>query len=281
MTSSLVGPIVNARRARILRTSSRAGWRGRAKRKRGRRVRVVRPLEGARYPEGCGHRLEVDLGGGSTFLKVVESSHDFGAPFGASLNKAATVRRRVIVSEASDDELVGLTARGDRMAFTWLVVRHRARLLALTTRTLRNRAAAEDIVQDVFIRAWTNAPTWQARESGRASYAAWLSRVAVNLAIDQTRKVRPVAIESIAEPQDSAVLPEAAMIARERADKIRAAIAALPERQRVALGLTYDAGLSNADGAAAMETSVGAFELLLVRARRALRLALSESDTHG
>lgn len=179
--------------------------------------------------------------------------------------------------EASDDELVELTAKGDRAAFTRLVARHQARLLSLMTRTLNNRAAAEDIVQDVFTRAWVNAPHWQNRGSGRASYAAWLSRVAVNLAIDQSRRTRAVALEGIAEPEDPAPLPEAAMIARQRAARIRAAIADLPERQRIALGLTYDAELSNADGAAAMETSVGAFELLLVRARQALRRALRDA----
>ena len=57
---------------------------------------------------------------------------------------------------------------------------------------------------------------------------------------------------------------------------MRDAVTALPERQRIAISLTYDAELSNAEGAAAMDTSVGAFELLLVRARRALRMALTD-----
>ena len=47
-------------------------------------------------------------------------------------------------------------------------------------------------------------------------------------------------------------------------------------RQRAAIGLTYDLGLSNIEAAKALETSVGAFELLLVRARKALRAALQE-----
>jgi RNA polymerase sigma-70 factor (ECF subfamily) len=181
------------------------------------------------------------------------------------------------VSEASDDELVGLTAKGDKAAFTRLVGRHQARLLSLMMRTLGNRAAAEDIVQDVFTRAWTHAPRWQSRGLGRASYAAWLSRVAVNLAIDRSRRARPSSLDDVAEPEDPTPLPDVEMMARQRAARVRAAIAALPERQRIALGLTYDAELSNAEAAAAMDTSVGAFELLLVRARRALRLALRDA----
>ena len=179
-------------------------------------------------------------------------------------------------AEATDDELVGLVARGDRAAFARLVARHRTRLLALIARSLGSRAAAEDVVQEVFTRAWVKAPTWEVREPGRASYAAWLSRVAVNLAIDQSRKVRPAALDAIEEPEDPALPADAAMIARERAARLKAAVAALPERQRLAIGLTYDSELSNADGAAAMGVSVGAFELLLVRARRALRLSLRD-----
>ena len=178
--------------------------------------------------------------------------------------------------EESDDELVTRTAAGDKRAFVRLVARHRSRLLALTTRILGNRAAAEDVVQEVVTRAWMNAPGWQAKNAGRASYAAWLSRVAVNLAIDQTRKVRSTPLDDVEEPVDGSSPPDVAMIAAERLARLRMAIEALPERPRLALALTYDAELSNVEGAAAMAVSVGAFELLLVRARKALRLAMTE-----
>ncbi len=69
-----------------------------------------------------------------------------------------------------------------------------------------------------------------------------------------------------------------ALIAREKLTRLKAALAGLPPRQRAAIALTYDQGLSNIEGAAALETSVGAFELLLVRARRALRVAMTEDE---
>ncbi len=180
------------------------------------------------------------------------------------------------MSEASDDELVGLAAEGDANAFTRLVAKHRTRLLALITRILGNPRDAEDVVQEVFTRAWINAPVWRVQNNGRRSYAAWLSRVGLNITIDQARRARSVPIDSIAEPRDPAALADAKMVSAESAARIRSAIAELPARQRVALGLTYDAELSNADAAAAMGTSVGAFELLLVRARRTLRLSLRD-----
>lgn len=183
--------------------------------------------------------------------------------------------------EPTDDALVARVAKGDRLAFCQLVARHQPRLLALMTRTLGSRAAAEDVVQDVLTKAWINAPRWESRGNGAASYGAWLSRVAMNLAIDQTRKVRPVALDLAPESVDPAPLAETVLIQEERAERVRAAIATLPERQRQAVSLTYDAGLSNAEGAAAMDTSLGAFELLLVRARQTLRKALRNEKDDG
>lgn len=179
------------------------------------------------------------------------------------------------MSEAADDDLVAATGRGDALAFSHLVARHAPRLVALVTRVLGERAAAEDVVQEVFVRAWTHAPLWRRSGSERASYAAWLARVGVNLAIDHRRRRRPTApLDAVSEPSDPAATPDAVLLDRERAAHLRTAIAALPDRQRMAIALAYDADLSNAAAASAMDISVGAYELLLVRARRTLRAAL-------
>jgi RNA polymerase sigma-70 factor (ECF subfamily) len=180
-----------------------------------------------------------------------------------------------VVTEG-DDDLLARVARGDGPAFARLVDRHRDRLMALAARVTGSRAAAEDIVQETFTRAWINAPLWRHQGTGRPSYAAWLSRVAFNLAIDLKRRAPMAPLEAAAEPLDPAPAADAVMMRRERAVALEAAIKALPPRQRAALSLCYDADLSNAEGAAAMGVSVGAFELLLVRARRALRLALAD-----
>ncbi len=185
-----------------------------------------------------------------------------------------------MVAEATDDELVGQAGRGDKAAFGQLVARHQRRLMAVAMRSVGSRAAAEDVVQEVFTRAWVKAPSWQSRQDGGggASYAAWLSRVAVNLCIDGARRPRTTTLDEAPDAPDSAATADEILLAQERAARVRAAVAGLPERQRRAISLSYDAELSNAEGAAAMETSVGAFELLLVRARRALRLSLAEGS---
>jgi RNA polymerase sigma-70 factor (ECF subfamily) len=178
----------------------------------------------------------------------------------------------------TDDALVLQIARGDRLAFARLVERHGARLMALAVRIVGSRAVAEEIVQEAFTRAWIQAPNWQQKgEIGRA-FAAWLSRVTTNLAIDQVRKPKNLPIEDAPEPVDPATDAVDGLIAREKLARLNTALAGLPPRQRAAVALTYDQGLSNIEGAAALQTSVGAFELLLVRARRALRIAMTEDE---
>lgn len=166
-------------------------------------------------------------------------------------------------------------AGGDKVAFAGLVARHRRRLTAMTARLI-GRAAADDVVQETFTRAWIHAPSWRQSGGLRHSYAAWLSRVAMNLAIDQTRRrVATVDIDDCDTP-DPTLDVETALIRRERMALLRDAIARLPPRQCQALSLTYDGELANSEAATVMGISVGAFELLLVRARCALRIALSE-----
>ena len=180
--------------------------------------------------------------------------------------------------EDTDESLYSRVARGDRAAFARLVGRHRGRLGAVVTRMTGQAAAAEDIVQETFVRAWVQAPGWRGlQDGGTARFATWLTRIALNLAIDRARRVAPVALDAIAEPEAGEANGEALLLQRERAALLARAVASLPDRQRAAITLTYDDDLPNAEAAAVLGTTVGAFELLLVRARRTLRQALQEA----
>jgi RNA polymerase sigma-70 factor (ECF subfamily) len=88
-------------------------------------------------------------------------------------------------------------------------------------------------------------------------------------------------LDAIAEPAANEPDGEACLLRRERAALLARAVAALPDRQRAAITLTYDDDLPNAEAAAALGTSVGAFELRLVRARRTLRQALQDAWEDG
>jgi RNA polymerase sigma-70 factor (ECF subfamily) len=77
---------------------------------------------------------------------------------------------------------------------------------------------------------------------------------------------------------DAARPPDEELQLRERDKRLAAAIDALPERQRAAILLTHQEGLSNADVAEVLDTSVSSIETLLVRARRTLRAAFGSDQ---
>jgi RNA polymerase sigma-70 factor (ECF subfamily) len=160
-------------------------------------------------------------------------------------------------------------ARGDEQAFRALVRRHAEGAHRVARRLLGNEARAEEIVQEAFLRVWTNAPRWRPQ----AAFRTWLYRVVVNLSLNAKRRPADLPLEAAGDPAG----PDDASHALERRERDRAlaaAVEALPARQRAAIVLTYQEGLGNAEAAAVLEVSVSGLEALLVRARRTLRAAL-------
>jgi RNA polymerase sigma-70 factor (ECF subfamily) len=175
---------------------------------------------------------------------------------------------RDFTAENDDDGLLAQVAAGDRRAFAQLMDRHIDRAHGLAKRVLGNKSDAEDVVQDAFMKVWQKAGQWQ---PGRAQFSTWLYRVVVNRCLDLKRKPVNAALDNVAEQSDDRPDAYEDIAARERQAKIAGAVAALPERQRTAVALSYTAGMSNAQAAETMEISVKAFESLLVRAKRELR----------
>ena len=177
----------------------------------------------------------------------------------------------------ADSLLMSRIADGDEAAFRKLVDEHIDRVHALALRFTGQRADAEDIAQEAFLRVWKSAGKWQ---PGRARLSTWLHRIVVNLCIDRARrgKTRRHADldEAEAVPDPSPGLDRAHM-ARVTMAATEAEIANLPERQRAALLLSVMAGHSNPEIADILGVSVGAVEQALVRARRRLRQRLSDA----
>ena len=170
----------------------------------------------------------------------------------------------------SDEALMLRVARGDEPAYRMLTRRHLPAMLGLARRILGNTADAEDVAQEAMLRVWTHAPRWQPL----AAFRTWLTRVVVNLCLDRKRRARWVALEAAGELVDPA--PGAAETAEhdEREQQLAVAIAELPARQRAAIVLTYSEGMSNAQVADILGTSVSAVETLLVRGKQNLRARL-------
>ncbi len=174
----------------------------------------------------------------------------------------------------ADHELMARAAKGDGQAFRILAGRHAERALRLARRILGNEAMAEDVVQDAFLRVWINASRWRPE----AAFRTWLYRIVVNLCLNARRRASDLPLDAAEDVPDAGLAPDEQLELRERDRHLTAAIDTLPVRQRAAIVLTYQEGLSNAEVAAVLDTSVSSVETLLARGKRALRTAFKSDQ---
>ncbi|MBO0735567.1 MAG: sigma-70 family RNA polymerase sigma factor [Alphaproteobacteria bacterium] len=165
-------------------------------------------------------------------------------------------------------------SRGDVRAFGCMVERYRGSVMRLAFNVLRDAGDAEDVVQEVFERVWIRASAWHPRRE--ASFFAWLIRIALNLAIDRVRRPRQLQFGDSYDAPAATPDAEQCLLAKEIGRRIAAAFARLPERQRVAFALCQIERMRNAAAAECLGVSVGALELLLVRARKTMRRELAD-----
>jgi RNA polymerase sigma factor (sigma-70 family) len=176
----------------------------------------------------------------------------------------------------TDDQLVALFRMGYDDAFGTIHDRYRQRLFAYARQMLGgSRSDAEDALQDVFLRAYG-----ALRQDDRpVTLRAWLYRVAHNRCVDQLRRPVPAAAEvfQLSRPPLRDPLDEAER--REDLHRLVADVRRLPEQQRSALLMREMEGLSYAELADALRTTVPAVKSLLVRARIGLVEAGEARDT--
>jgi RNA polymerase sigma factor (sigma-70 family) len=176
----------------------------------------------------------------------------------------------------TDDQLVALFRAGHDEAFGIIHDRYRQRLFAYARQMLSgSRSDAEDVLQDVFLRAY------HALRADRRPIAlrAWLYRVAHNRCIDQIRRPSPAPEDIYELNRGVASDPEAEAERREDLRRLIADVRALPDQQRSALLMREMEGLSYNDLAAALDVTVPAVKSLLVRARVGLVEAIEARDT--
>ena len=154
---------------------------------------------------------------------------------------------RAPLAEAPD--LVARIARGDEAAFTQLYDAYAGLLFGLIRRILREREAAEEVLQEVFWQVWREAETYDSR---RGSPEAWLVMRAKTRAIDRLRSIRrkeqtfvaPVADDAARGPETRAENPALAAEDRTAAE---GALARLPEAQRRVIELSFFEGLTQTE----------------------------------
>jgi RNA polymerase sigma-70 factor (ECF subfamily) len=184
---------------------------------------------------------------------------------------------------SSDEELLHAFALGQARAFEQLYRRHELRVFRYLLRNLRDRALAEDALQETWFAVAREAPRY--RQTG-ARFTTWLFTIAHHRMIDALRVARTCAVAPLAEwAPDSAIAavradsrtdPYAATLTTERLDVMLRALATLPEEQRQAFLLQQEADLSVEEIASICDCSFETAKSRLRYARSKLRELLQD-----
>jgi RNA polymerase sigma-70 factor (ECF subfamily) len=185
--------------------------------------------------------------------------------------------------EASDEQIMEGVRRGDSQAIGTLYDRYAGVIFSLGLRMLGDRETTEELVQEVFLRAWRQAGTYQP-QLGRLS--TWLMGIARNLAVDELRRraARPRRTDGNADEQLARISasdegdPVEQLWITTRRQEVRRALAALPPPQRQVMELAYYSGLTQSEIAARLGDPLGTVKTRMRLATQKLRDLLHEMD---
>jgi RNA polymerase sigma-70 factor (ECF subfamily) len=178
----------------------------------------------------------------------------------------------------TEPELVRRARGGDEDAFGELVNGHADRVYAMLRRFGLTMTEAEEVAQEVFLRAWRGLERFQER----AQFSTWLYRIAFNEAQRRLSKRDPAPVESVLDDEDPVAQiadrsdrdPSHQALDREFERVLRAALGQLPEEWRVAVVLRDIEGLSTEEAAQVTGVRQAAFKSRLHRGRMQLRMLL-------
>ncbi len=180
-----------------------------------------------------------------------------------------------------DAELMLRVKAGDMAGFSILVDRHRGHVIQFLFRMVVNRAVAEELAQEVFVRIF------RARQSYEPSarFTTWMMRISTNLALNWLRdhkgerggqsldqEVVEGAVRQVADLRENV---EQTMVRQARLSEVRVAVEALPEKQRAAVLMHKYQDMDYASIARTLECSEAALKSLLFRAYETLRSRLA------
>lgn len=182
----------------------------------------------------------------------------------------------------TEQELIQELKAGAEPAFRWLVENYRNRVYYTILNILQEPDEAEDAAQETFIQVYDSIQGFR----GEASLSTWIYRIAVNKALEKSRKAKnrqrlqqwlPWWMPEEKKSEKASYLnPGIRAENKEKAQALFTAIQALPERQRLAFTLIQVQGMSYEEACSIMELGVKAMESLVSRAKESLRRKLND-----
>jgi len=174
---------------------------------------------------------------------------------------------------ASEHELVERCRQGDETAFRELVDQYKGLVFALIARSIANRARAEELAQDVFLKVHKGLPYFR----GEAKLSTWMYRIVINVLSQE----RPELATASLDDRDDENRPRVQPVADDRAfgdlvmkDRLEKAIEQLPVQYQVLINGHYLKGMRYEDLAEALNMPMGTVKTHLHRAKRRLRQVL-------
>ena len=181
--------------------------------------------------------------------------------------------------EPSDIELMLRTKVGDMVAFRLLVARYRDPIRRFFSAILEDRSLAEDYTQETFLRLWYT----RERYEPTGKFSTYLYQIGKHYWLNQRKKVRLLTtptdddtFQILAAPPERE--PETMLLQQARQERIRQAIAALPEHYRAVFSLSHLEGIPYAEIGCRLGIPVGTVKSRMAEAVRRLRASLSEGE---
>lgn len=196
-------------------------------------------------------------------------------PLYLTISEILITAKNYMHTNPTDSNLVQQAREGQTEAFSVLVDRYRQKVFQTCMGFVHNTDDAEDLTQEIFVKAWNAIKSFD----GRAAFSTWLYRIAVNKAINQTRRnklrsfvgINDEVTHSGYSDDDS----ESNMIRNEQRVQIKRAVNQLKANQKKAFVLFYYQELSLKEVAEVLDMSPKATESLIFRARQKLQKLLS------
>ncbi|WFB35143.1 sigma-70 family RNA polymerase sigma factor [Kiritimatiellota bacterium B12222] len=188
------------------------------------------------------------------------------------------------VEEVSDEQWLQKARQGDLAAFDYLMAKYQSRIYALLYNMTSNKEDAEDLLQDVFLKAYKALPKFK----GNSSFYTWIYRIGVNTAINYVKKRkrrRGLSLDDIdmGIERDPALVqlssqesPDRSLGLKELQKKLNAALQTLSEKHRMVVVLHDIQGLPHHEIGEIIGVSSGTVRSRLFYARKQLQAQLSD-----